>query len=159
MLIEFDQAVSIFEYALQGILLYRLDPVFFGKDALGKQKVVSSKKSGRNLQKLLYALCYLSNTDAEQAQHALTIGCKEAGIPAPLAKTLPPARLSLLDGTLQPFVDAAPSLKERVLRACAAAVSADGVIQPAEAELLRAIADGLGCPMPPLAASVAPTFP
>ena len=41
-------------------------------------------------------------------------------------------------------------LKKSVLEACADAVLDDGIIMPAEAELLRAISESLGCPMPPL---------
>ncbi len=44
-----------------------------------------------------------------------------------------------------------PFLKKLVINACAATVSADGHLQRQEAELLRAISDGLGCPIPPLA--------
>jgi tellurite resistance protein len=42
-----------------------------------------------------------------------------------------------------------PQIKKNVLNACALIVAADGVIQETEAELLRAIADTLDCPMPP----------
>ncbi|HEY2084182.1 MAG TPA: TerB family tellurite resistance protein, partial [Verrucomicrobiae bacterium] len=44
---------------------------------------------------------------------------------------------------------AAPQIKKNVLNACAQVVAADGVIQEMEAELLRAMADALDCPMPP----------
>jgi uncharacterized tellurite resistance protein B-like protein len=44
---------------------------------------------------------------------------------------------------------AVPQIKKNVLNACAQTVAADGVIQELEAELLRAIADTLDCPMPP----------
>lgn len=43
-----------------------------------------------------------------------------------------------------------PPLKAELVRACVAAVSHDGVVTVGEAELLRAIADCLGCPMPPV---------
>ena len=36
-----------------------------------------------------------------------------------------------------------------MLNACAHAVASDGVLQSREAELLRAIADTLDCPLPP----------
>jgi len=38
---------------------------------------------------------------------------------------------------------------KNVLEACVLAVSADGLIQERQAELLRAIADTLDCPIPP----------
>jgi tellurite resistance protein len=42
-----------------------------------------------------------------------------------------------------------PQIKKNVLSACAQTVAADGVIQQREAELLRAVADALDCPIPP----------
>ena len=45
---------------------------------------------------------------------------------------------------------AAPIIKKNLLTACVQVVGADGVIQEAEAELLRAVADTLDCPMPPM---------
>jgi uncharacterized tellurite resistance protein B-like protein len=43
-----------------------------------------------------------------------------------------------------------PIIKKNLIEAAARVVGADGVILEAEAELLRAIADTLDCPMPPL---------
>jgi hypothetical protein len=53
---------------------------------------------------------------------------------------------------LNRLAEAAPPLKLKLLNACVAVVSADGVVQIREAELLRAIADSLECPLPPLLA-------
>ena len=41
-------------------------------------------------------------------------------------------------------------IKKNLLNACAYVVGADGVIVENEAELLRAVADTLDCPIPPL---------
>jgi uncharacterized tellurite resistance protein B-like protein len=46
-----------------------------------------------------------------------------------------------------------PIIKKNLLEACIHTVGADGVILEAEAELLRAIADTLDCPMPPFVAT------
>ena len=43
-------------------------------------------------------------------------------------------------------------LKRSLLQACAACVSHDNQVTVQEGELLRAISDALGCPMPPLIA-------
>ena len=45
---------------------------------------------------------------------------------------------------------AAPPLKRQILNACAACIGADGRVTLEEGELLRAVADALGCPVPPL---------
>ena len=55
-----------------------------------------------------------------------------------------------LDRALNELDAAAPPLKRRILAACAACIGADGQVTLEEGELLRAIADSLGCPVPPL---------
>jgi hypothetical protein len=41
-------------------------------------------------------------------------------------------------------------LRAEVLGACVAAVASDGKVTIPEGELLRAVSESLGCPMPPL---------
>jgi hypothetical protein len=50
---------------------------------------------------------------------------------------------------LRRSTQAAPSVKKNVLLACAQTVAADGKVLDREAELLRAIAGALDCPIPP----------
>jgi uncharacterized tellurite resistance protein B-like protein len=57
--------------------------------------------------------------------------------------------LSNMDAALERLSQAVPQIKKNLLGACAQTVAADGVIQQGEAELLRAIADALDCPVPP----------
>ena len=54
-----------------------------------------------------------------------------------------------IDVVLTRLQQASPPIKRRVLEACAQAVACDNVIQAEEAELLRAIAETLNCPIPP----------
>jgi Zn-dependent protease with chaperone function len=58
-----------------------------------------------------------------------------------------------LDAALNKLGTASDPIKQQVLFAAAHVVSQDGVILPVEAELLRAVSDALGCPMPPLIAA------
>ena len=55
-----------------------------------------------------------------------------------------------LDAALQQLASAEPLALRPVLAACAACITADLEVTQTEGELLRAIADTLGCPMPPL---------
>ena len=57
--------------------------------------------------------------------------------------------LEQLDAALDRLARAAPRIKKQVIDACLHVVGADGVIQERQAELLRAIADTLDCPIPP----------
>ncbi|NBP79352.1 hypothetical protein EBU58_01245, partial [bacterium] len=60
------------------------------------------------------------------------------------------ARLDALGDAVDALASIKPKSKRRVVEAIAAIVSHDGVITATEAELLRGVADALGCPMPPL---------
>jgi uncharacterized tellurite resistance protein B-like protein len=60
----------------------------------------------------------------------------------------------LIQAALDCIALAAPKLKKVLIEACVHVVSADGVIQEREAELLRAIADTLDCPIPPFVETV-----
>ena len=57
--------------------------------------------------------------------------------------------LDQIDAALGRFALASPRIKKDLIEACLHVVAADGWIQEQEAELLRAIADTLDCPMPP----------
>ena len=53
-----------------------------------------------------------------------------------------------LDASLDRLSAASPKIKEKILKACIACISADSLIRVEEAEMLRAIADSLDCPIP-----------
>ena len=54
-----------------------------------------------------------------------------------------------LDAALDALGRATPALKRRLVAAATAAALSDGCVNPPEAELLRALCDGFGVPMPP----------
>jgi len=63
----------------------------------------------------------------------------------------PPARvlhLARLDESLGKFECASPSVKKALLAACMQVILADGLLHVKESEALRAIADGMDCPVP-----------
>jgi Zn-dependent protease with chaperone function len=55
-----------------------------------------------------------------------------------------------LHDSLEPLANTAPLLKRELLEACIATVETDGKVTRTEAELLRAVGDTLGVPLPPL---------
>ena len=73
-------------------------------------------------------------------------------VPAPVA-------LDRIDAALDRFDRAVPSVKKQLILACAAAVFSDGHVSSNEAELLRAVADTIGCPVPPYGISSAEDRP
>jgi hypothetical protein len=56
------------------------------------------------------------------------------------------------DAALRQLGEASPDVKRRVVVGCAVCIMADRQVTVREGELLRAISDTLGCPMPPLVA-------
>ena len=58
--------------------------------------------------------------------------------------------LAEVDQALDRLALASPAIKRQVLEACVETVSVDGQLNLREAELLRAIADTLDCPLPPV---------
>jgi hypothetical protein len=59
-------------------------------------------------------------------------------------------KFNAIEKVLNTFSQLSPLLKKSVLVACADMVLEDGIVMPAEAELLRSVSEVLDCPMPPL---------
>jgi Zn-dependent protease with chaperone function len=60
------------------------------------------------------------------------------------------AEVRRVDIALEELAQACPAIKRIVLAACTTCIAYDGKVTIEEAELLRAIADSLDCPLPPL---------
>ena len=65
--------------------------------------------------------------------------------------------LHLVDAVLNKLSQSSPAIKKRLLETAIACVAADGQVTLAEAELVRAIAASLDCPLPPLNPGPIPT--
>jgi hypothetical protein len=101
---------------------------------------------------LLSATAYAGQDDATAAYKAFTQAAQWLGRAARAEiPWLPPEQCTLaqVDAALERLSQAVPQIKKNVLNACALTVAADNIIQEREAELLRAIADALDCPIPP----------
>ena len=101
---------------------------------------------------VLSAIAYASSEDVSEAQRAFSEGARlmknlEGTLELLAPESCAPARL---DPALDRLATAAGPIKQRVLLACAQIASADGELRIAEAELMRAFAATLDCPMPPL---------
>jgi hypothetical protein len=74
----------------------------------------------------------------------------------PTTETLLPSdrcSLAAVDEALSRYDAATPALKKSLVLACAATVMADDNVTDREAELIRAIGDGIDCPIPPFVQS------
>jgi len=146
-----DEQIDLFEFSLSKLVIRHLEPHFM-KQRKKNARVYSLKRLGHECSILISALACTAGSDDEavrKAQQAGAARLADATEVIPLAAA--ECGLNELDQALVTLAGAAPNLKRQLIQAAAAAVSADGYLQIQEAELLRAVADSLDCPMPPLA--------
>jgi len=148
-LIEADGRISLFEWCLRRIVLHHLAKAFDRPAGSGAATGDLTPVAGACVV-LLSLLAHAGNPQEGGAVAAFAAARLELGLEIELA---PADRVGLaaLDRALADLERLAPQLKARLLTACGACVTADGLIAPVEAELLRAVAATLDCPMPPLA--------
>jgi hypothetical protein len=104
---------------------------------------------------VLSALAQVGASTAEETARAFGAGIEALGWPGVRLEMAPPGRVGLseIDAAIEELARAAPPLKKQILEACAACICVDGTVTIDEGELLRAVSDSLGCPMPPLLAT------
>jgi Zn-dependent protease with chaperone function len=148
-IIASDSQLELFEFTLQKIVLSQLEPNFKPpKRTVVQYYVLKPLIPACGV--LLSAVAYAGQDEAAAAEAAFRLGANKLNLPdLPLS---PPADCTLpkVDLALGDLNQGAPQIKKLLLLACAETVAADGVIKEAEAELLRAIADTLDCPIPPM---------
>ena len=150
-LIEADGRVSTFEFALQKLLQRQLLLSHSPRLSPGAQLYSFQAVRGEILV-VLSAVAHASADDLVAARAAFAEGAKMLKVLDGTLELLAPESCGpvQLDPALDRLALAAGPIKQRVLLACAHIVSADGELRVAEAELMRAFAAMLDCPMPPL---------
>ncbi|MGH7958433.1 MAG: M48 family metallopeptidase [Opitutaceae bacterium] len=149
-LVHADEHVSIFEFSLQKLLTHTL--------ALGRTPASaviqfhSFNAVADEISIVLSALARAATSDAGWAETAFIAGAAQLKLIETRLQFLPESGAGLvqLDAALDKLAAASPVIKQRTLLAAAKVVGADGQLLITEAELLRAIAAALDCPMPPL---------
>ncbi|MBL7076489.1 MAG: M48 family metalloprotease [Kiritimatiellae bacterium] len=147
-LVQADQQVDLFEYALQRMLERSLEPVF--KKVTAKaihHKTLESVQDASAA--LLSCLAYWGADDADEAERAFRAGASRLGLTLTLVP-LDACGLDSVDAALDALVGATHAIRKQVLDACIHCVASDNRVTVEEAELIRAVADALECPMPPL---------
>lgn len=148
-LVATDKKISLFEWSLQKILFHHLDAVF--------NKIHSQQTKYRSLKPvvdacslLLSMLVYVGKEKKIDEAQVMLAAKKELG---DINVQLLPASdigLSALNSALDKLNQLRPLLKPQLLKACVICIRADQNYSSVEAELFRAIADTLDCPMPPV---------
>jgi hypothetical protein len=154
-----DPRPSVLDWAVLRLVQRRLAPLLGGRRTTPVRARTLEDVQLECLE-LLSALAWAGDGDAGRAQRWLEAGLRALGAPASW-RLLPQGKVdgTRLDRALARLDEASPGLKSRVLAACAACVVADGRVAPDEAELLRAVAATLGCPVPPLEPAALATTP
>ena len=150
-LIASDQRVDLFEFMLQKIVKGHLD-VHFHRIPPSRVRYKSISQLTSETEVLLSTLAFLGSKEESKAVSAFQKGAKdiEDSIGGRLTvKEGNECGLQQIDEALDKFEKAAPLVKKRLIHACGKTVMADNKIVSDEAELLRAIADAIGCPIPP----------
>ncbi|MBU0674908.1 MAG: M48 family metallopeptidase [Proteobacteria bacterium] len=148
-LIEADGKLSLFEWALQKIVIHHLDGAFGGHSGKTPQSTTLTKST----EACALLLTLLVNATKHRGMTTDEVFAAAAAQLPDLELAQPEKQeltLIKLDLAMDELSGLMPQEKQKLLTACATAVLADQQIDPVEAELLRAIADTFNCPMPPL---------
>jgi Zn-dependent protease with chaperone function len=149
-LIESDAQIDLFEFTLAKIIERQLEPHFLGA-ARKPVQFYSMKPLLPDAVVLLSALANVSSSDPAEVARAFASGAPYLRAGDVEVELLPLERCGLeaVSTALDRLAQAAPQIKRNILEACVRVVGADGQIHEPEAELLRAIAETLECPIPP----------
>lgn len=147
-LVHADARVTLFEFTLQKVLTHHLD---LAAKPAGRREHYSPADVAAEISVVLTFAARLRPAEDAEILHAFNAGAAGfAGLHPPLALRTPDlATLDHLDAALDKLAQAYGPVKKRLLSALVATVSSDGHIAPEEAELVRALASTLDCPMPP----------
>ena len=146
-LVRADNRITLFEWALQRVLLHDLER-HRGRVSPPRVRHRTLAAVTRQCELLMSSLAHVGH-NAPEASGAFELARESLGLHMQL---LGPDRCGLdtLDVALTDLEQTAPKVKRRILQAAAVCITADQTVTHAEAELLRAVSASLDCPMPPL---------
>jgi Zn-dependent protease with chaperone function len=149
-LIALDNKISLMEWALQKIIFHNLDAVFLKSSGikLGRKEL----KNCRNSVSLLLSILAHSNPQQGiSAAQAFETAATRLDITLSIV-SVESIDYKALNNALDELASLKPLQKPALLKACAACITADKEVAAIEAELMRAIAATIDCPMPPIVA-------
>ena len=151
-----DRQLSLFELALEKALLRHLAP-HFGEAKAARADTYSLNGRVAECSRLLSALARAAHAEEPQVVAAFAAGAARLAARGVELRLCAPEELTA--GNLEAAFDALDRValpwKRALLEAAELVAAHDARLDPAEAELLRAIADALGIPVPPVAAAPA----
>jgi Zn-dependent protease with chaperone function/uncharacterized tellurite resistance protein B-like protein len=147
-----DKQIDLFEFTLQKVIRRHLD-IYHGHQnplRIRHRKIDALQVDAAVLLSTLAALGHRDDPKAALEAFRHGAGQIEGQTWTTLAP-LPPEQCGLdrIEAALDRFAEATPLVKRQLIHACGRAVMADDLVTSDEAELIRAIADAIGCPIPP----------
>ncbi|MBT3181208.1 MAG: M48 family metallopeptidase [Deltaproteobacteria bacterium] len=150
-LVDADSRMDLFEFMLEKILFRGLDPCFMKvrPTEIRYRQIFNLRTPCRHL---LSVVAHFGNRDRQSAISAFDLGKSKFGLGANPFEMLPEdmCTLDALGKSLGKLSQSSPKLKKNILDAVITCITADREICIEESELIRAIADTLDCPVPPL---------
>lgn len=147
LLIKADERVELLEWTLLRIVERHVE------GPRGKGGKLHLQELGDDAALLLSALAHAGHDDAQQAAAAFTAACAQLPFDNLVLRNAAQVEIKLLSAALDRLSLLQPLQKPQLLKAMALCVGHDGRITATEAELMRAVAETLDCPMPPLLAT------
>ncbi len=152
-LIESDRQIDLLEYVLQKIVRRHLAPQF-EQIRPPVAQYYTLRPLVPDCGVLLSALAQVGSGDPAEVERAFRKGVPYLRAAEEIALLRrEECGLGKVDAALNRLALAVPQIKKNLLEAAVQIVGADGVIHEREAEMLRAVADSLDCPMPPFVAT------
>lgn len=148
-LIQADGRVDLFEWTLQRLLLRHLDAHFKPAPDPAVQ-YYNLKPLAESCGAVLSALAHVGQKDENAARSAFDSGAGELGLATMSMMSRQQVKLGQVGQALDQLIHVSPREKKKLIRACALTIAADGEVTRGEGELMRAVADSLGVPMPPM---------
>ncbi|XAL99442.1 M48 family metalloprotease [Phycisphaeraceae bacterium D3-23] len=148
-MIEADERVDLFEWTLRRLLTRHLEAHLF-RPSDPKVHYYAIKPVAEHCAVLLSTLARVGSKDEDEVCEAYTAGAGVLGLEGIDLMPRDCCRLSSVASGFDELTKLSPREKKKLLRSCAVVIAADGKITVSEGELMRAVADSLDCPMPPL---------
>jgi len=155
-LIRSDGQVTLFEYMLQHLIRRHLAS-HFEQRGFPPIKYHSLGELGRDSSVVLSAMAWLGREqgEAEAVWKAMEAGWRDVKGWEPVFLPSEECGPALIGPVLERFEAATPIVKKALLALCAQAAAEDEILTSREGELLRMVADAIGCGLPPLVRELA----
>ena len=145
-----DGRESLFEFTLRYLLLRHLEPRFVSSPSKPVQ-IYGIRGVRKECSCVLTSLARVGHRDENSAQGAFARGAMVLHEPKADFRFIPAAECGTgpLERAFATLEGTSPQIKRRLLAACLECIIHDRTVKIGEVELFRAIADALGCPVPP----------